>query len=170
MDGGVRGVARTGVLSDSQTNLGYDAGKRLPDAFQTPSRTVFGVFPQCSVVVVVGLSIGRQKRRGTRFRGMERTRCERERTFRHAVAASRVPTMNQSDQTMPSAVCGRAASIGMDAPCSLPGLGEKGVRICESQPSWTKLLIDGWRVDMNGLRSIEPVGRVRPCCLMSLRL
>lgn len=49
-----------------------------------------------------------------------------ERTFRHAVAASRVPTMNQSDQTMPSAVCGRAASIGMDAPCSLPSWGETG--------------------------------------------
>lgn len=101
---------------------------------------------------------------------MERTRCERERTFRHAVTTSRVPTMNQSDRTMPSAVCERTAPIGMDAPCSLPGLGEKGVRICESQPSWTKLLIDGWRVDMNGLRSIEPVGRVRPYCLMSLRL
>ena len=51
---------------------------------------------------------------------------------------------------MPSAVCERTAHIGMDAPCSLPGWGEKCVRICESQPSWTKLLIDGWHVDMNG--------------------
>ena len=63
MDGGVRGVAADGVLSDSQTNLGVI----LENAFQTPSRAVFGVFPQ---VFVVGLSIGRQKRRGTRFRSM----------------------------------------------------------------------------------------------------
>lgn len=34
--------------------------------------------------------------------------------------------MNQSDRTMPSAVCERTASIGMDAPCSLSGLGENG--------------------------------------------
>lgn len=37
---------------------------------EKPSRTVSGVFPQCSVVFAVGLSIGRQKRHGTRFRGM----------------------------------------------------------------------------------------------------
>lgn len=63
MDGDIRGVAANGVLSDSQTNLGV----MLENAFQTPSGTVFGVFPQ---VFAVGLSIGRQKRHGTRFRGM----------------------------------------------------------------------------------------------------
>lgn len=142
MDGGVRGVAANGVLSDSQTNLGCNPRK----AFQTPFRVVFSVFPQCCGGTVDGPS----ETPWNTFQGYERTRRERERTFRHAVTTSRVPTMNQSDRTMPSAVCGRTAPIGMDAPCSLPGLGEKCVRICESQPSWTKLLIDGWRVEMNG--------------------
>lgn len=59
MDGGVRGVAADGVLSDSQTNLGV----MLENAFQSGFRRVSAVF-------VVGLSIGRQKRRGTRFRSM----------------------------------------------------------------------------------------------------
>ena len=33
-----------GVLSDSQTNLGYNVGKRLPDAFQNGFRRVSVVF------------------------------------------------------------------------------------------------------------------------------
>ena len=138
----------------------------IENAFQNGFRRVFAVFRS----VCGGTVVRPSETPWNTFQGHERTRRERERTFRHAVTTSRVPTMNQSDRTMPSAVCERTAPIGMDAPCSLSGLGEKCVRICESQPSWTKLLIDGWRVDMNGLRSIEPVGRVRPCCLMSLRL
>ena len=60
------------------------------------------------------------------FQGHERTRRERERTFRHAVTTSRVPTMTQSDRTMPVNACSGPVPIGVDAPCSLSGLGREG--------------------------------------------
>lgn len=166
MDGGVRGVAADGVLSDSQTNLGV----MLENAFQTPSRRLPERFSACFRSVCGGTVNRPSETPWNTFQEHERTRRERERTFRHAVTTSRVPTMNQSDRTMPVNACGRTGVQRHGWPCSLPALGEKGVRICESQPSWTESVGDGWRVDMNGLRSIEPVGRVRPYCLMSLRL
>lgn len=58
--------------------------------------------------------------------------------------------MNQSDRTMPSAVCGRAAPIGMDARV-LSQAGER--RACEYAKAsrlGPNLLADGWLVDMNG--------------------
>lgn len=135
-----------GVLSDSQTNLGYDAGKRLPDAFQSGFQRVSTVFRS-----VCGGTVDRPSETPwNTFQRHERTRRERERTFRHAVTTSRVPTMNQSDRTMPSAVCERTAPIGMDAPRSLPSWGRRACGYAKASRLGPNLLIDGWRVDMNG--------------------
>lgn len=142
MDGGVRGVAANGVLSDSQTNLGYNPRR----AFQTPSRTVFSVFPQCC-----GGTVDRPSETSwNTFQGHERTRRERERTFRHAVTTSRVPTMNQSDQTTPVNICGRTAPIGMDARVLSPAWERRACGYAKASRLGPNLLVDGWLVDING--------------------
>lgn len=52
---------------------------------------------------------------------------------------------------MPSAVCGRAASIGMDAPVFSPKLGRDGAcGYAKASRLGPNLLVDGWLVDMNG--------------------
>ncbi len=118
MDGGVRGVAANGVLSDSQTNLGYNPRKRLPERFSACFRSV----PQCC-----GGTVARPSETPwNTFQGHERTRRERERTFRHAVTTSRVPTMNQSDRTMPANACGRTGVHRYGYPVFSPRLGRDG--------------------------------------------
>lgn len=142
MDGGVRGVAENGVLSDSQTNLGCNPRK----AFQNGFRRVSAVFRS-----VCGGTVDRPSETPwNTFQGHERTRRERERTFRHAVTTSRVPIMNQSDRTMPSAVCERTApSAWMPRVLSQAG-GRRACGYAKASRLGPNLLVDGWRVDMNG--------------------